>query len=165
MLWSYYLVQVWGFLEVIIWSKFVFSKTPIANKHYKSSGFSTFFWKQIGAHKILEVIIWSWSLTVQVGVFLKRTQLGPDNNFQLGPDNNFQKCTFLFVIFCFLKMCQNTYFSAFFENQVKLAKCQNNDNFFTFCKTQVDKKNRYVATPPLDPKLVFLTLHFFKEKH
>ena len=46
-------------LEVIIWSKFVFSKTPIAKKHYKNRGFSPFFWKTKLRAKILEVIIWS----------------------------------------------------------------------------------------------------------
>ena len=43
--------------------------------------------------------------------FLRRTQLGPDNNNQLGPDNNIQKC--FFVIFA-LKMCQNAYLNSVF---------------------------------------------------
>ena len=46
-------------LEVIIWSKFVFSKTPIAKKHYKNRGFSPFFLEKKLRAKILEVIIWS----------------------------------------------------------------------------------------------------------
>ena len=32
-----------GVLNVIIWSKFVFYKTPIVKKHYKNRGFSPFF--------------------------------------------------------------------------------------------------------------------------
>ena len=50
-------------LEVIIWSKFVFSKTPIAKKHYKNRGFSPFYWKK-NVHKNFG----SYYL-VQVGVF------------------------------------------------------------------------------------------------
>ena len=46
-------------LEVIIWSKFVLSKTPIAKKHYKNRGFSPFFLEKKLRAKILEVIIWS----------------------------------------------------------------------------------------------------------
>ena len=85
-------------LEVIIWSKFVFSKTPIAKKHYKNRGFSPFFWKKNCAQKIWKLLSGpSWR-------FLRRSQLGPDNNFQLGPDNNFQKCHF-FCNFLLRKMC------------------------------------------------------------
>ena len=51
-------------LEVIIWSKFVFSKTPIAKKHYKNRGFSPFFLEKTIVHKK----IGSYYL-VQVGVF------------------------------------------------------------------------------------------------
>ena len=75
-----------GVLEVIMWSKFAFSKTLIAPKHYKNRDFSTFLENM---QEKLEVIIW-FKLA-----FLKRTQLGPDNNFQLGPDNNFQKSHFV----------------------------------------------------------------------
>ena len=46
-------------LEVIIWSKFVFSKTQIPKKHYKNRGFSPFFLEKKLRAKILEVIIWS----------------------------------------------------------------------------------------------------------
>ena len=45
-LWSYYLVQVWGFLEVIIWSKLGFLEVIIWSKFvflaYKNSGFKRF---------------------------------------------------------------------------------------------------------------------------
>ena len=88
--------------EVIIWSKFgpfgsyylvqvcFFSKTPIAKKHYKNRGFSPFFGKTNCAQKFWKLLSGpSWR-------FLRRSQLGPDNNFQLGPDNNFQKCLFLY---------------------------------------------------------------------
>ena len=51
-------------LEVIIWSKFVFSKTPIAKKHYKNRGFSPFFLEK----KIVHKKFGSYYL-VQVGVF------------------------------------------------------------------------------------------------
>ena len=51
-------------LEVIIWSKFVFSKTPIAKKHYKNRGFSPFvFWKKIARKNFGSYYL------VQVGVF------------------------------------------------------------------------------------------------
>ena len=46
MLWSYYLVQVWGFLEVIIWSKLGFWKLlsgpSLCFFAYKNSGFKRF---------------------------------------------------------------------------------------------------------------------------
>ena len=75
-------------LEVIIWSKFVFSKTPIAKKHYKNRGFSLFCLEKNCAQKFWKLLSGpSWR-------FLRCSQLGPDNNFQLGPDNNFQKCHF-----------------------------------------------------------------------
>ena len=50
-------------LEVIIWSKFVFSKTPIAKKHYKNRGFGPFFLEKNCAQKIGSYYL------VQVGVF------------------------------------------------------------------------------------------------
>ena len=56
-----------------------FSKTPIAKKHYKNRVARKKVWKLLFGP--------SWR-------FLRRNQLGPDNNFQLGPDNNFQKMPF-----------------------------------------------------------------------
>ena len=96
MLWSYYLVQVWPFWKLLSGPSLFFSKTPIAKKHYKNRGFSPFFLEKNCAQKFWKLLSGpSWR-------FLRRNQLGPDNNFQLGPDNNFQKCHF-FVIFCFEK--------------------------------------------------------------
>ena len=86
--------------KVINWPKFVFfSKTPIAKKHYKNRGLSPFFVeKKNCAQNIWKLLPGpSWR-------FLRRSQLGPDNNFQLGPDNNFQKCHF-FCNFLLRKMC------------------------------------------------------------
>ena len=148
-----------GVLEVIIWSKFVFYETPIAKeKHYKNSGFSTFVGKNC-ARTFLEVIIWSkW-------VFFKTHQLGPDNNFQLGPDNNFQNRHF-FVFFALKNVLKYLFLQCFFENQEKLAKKMppppKNDNFFTFCKTQVDKKNLLLHTHFLKKIVFFLNLHLSK---
>ena len=99
-------------LEVIIWSKFVFSKTPIATKHYKNRGFSPFFWKIARKH------FGSYYL-VQVGVFLRRSQLGPDNNFQLGPDNNFQKMPFFFNFLLRKNVLKCLFFIVFFEKTTK----------------------------------------------
>ena len=84
-------------LEVIIWSKFVFFPKHRLPKNTIKIGVSAlFFWKKNCAQKIWKLLSGpSWR-------FLRRSQLGPDNNFQLGPDNNFQKCHF-FVIFCFEK--------------------------------------------------------------
>ena len=53
--------------------------------------------------------------------FLKRTQLGPDNNFQLRPDNNFQKCTIFCFFFAFKNVPKYLFYSVF-ENQENLAK-------------------------------------------
>ena len=119
-----YIYICWYSCEVIIWSKFgpfgsyylvqvcFFSKTPIAKKHYKNRGFSPFFWKKNCAQKFWKLLSGpSWR-------FLRRSQLGPDNNFQLGPDNNFQKCLF-FVIFCFEKCAKMPIFIVFFEKQPK----------------------------------------------
>ena len=101
---SYYLVQVC-----------FFSKTPIAKKHYKNRGFSPFLGEKNCAQKFWKLLSGpSWR-------FLRRSQLGPDNNFQLGPDNNFQKCHF-FVIFCFEKCAKMPIFIVFFEKQPKNAK-------------------------------------------
>ena len=52
--------------------------------------------------------------------FLRRTQLGPDNNNQLGPDNNIQKMSFFFVIFCFEKCAKMPIFIVFLKNNQKL---------------------------------------------
>ena len=49
MLWSYFLVQVWPFEGVIIWSKFIFN--TVCQKHYKNRGFNTFFWTEKVARK------------------------------------------------------------------------------------------------------------------
>ena len=99
MLWSYYLVQVWGFWKLLSGPSLFFSKTSIAKKYYKNRGFGTCFLKKIARIKNWKLLSGpSWR-------FLRRTQLGPDNNFQLGPDNNFQKCHF-FVIFCFEKCAE-----------------------------------------------------------
>ena len=98
MLWSYYLVQVWPFWKLLSSPSLFFSKTPIAKKHYKNRGFSPFFGKKNCAQKFWKLLSGpSWR-------FLRRSQLGPDNNFQLGPDNNFQKCHFFFY-FLLRKMC------------------------------------------------------------
>ena len=59
MLWGYYLVQVWPFWKLLSGPSLFFSKTPIAKKHYKNSGFSPFFWEKKLCTKKLEVIIWS----------------------------------------------------------------------------------------------------------
>ena len=97
--------------------------------------------------------------------FLRRSQLGPDNNFQLGPDNNFQKCHF-FVIFCFEKCAKMPIFIVFFENNQKIAQkiAKKNDNFSHFAKHRFIKKTRYVATPPFLKKCVF-QLGFFETKN
>ena len=80
-------------LEVIIWSKFVFFyKTPIVKKNTIKLGFQHIFLAKNCALKNWKLLSGpSWR-------FLRRTQLGPDNNFQLGPDNNFQKCHFFQII-------------------------------------------------------------------
>ena len=96
-------------LEIIIWSKFVFFLKHRLPKNTIKIGVSAFF--VFG--KIARKNFGSYYL-VQVGVFLRRTQLGPDNNFQLGPDNNFQKCHF-FVSFCFEKCAKMPIFIVFFE--------------------------------------------------
>ena len=90
MLWSSYLVQVWGFGKLLSGpSLFFVLKTPIAKKHYKNRVSAHFCGKKMRAKnwKLLSGPSWR---------FLRRTQLGPDNNFQLGPDNNFQK-KFIFL--------------------------------------------------------------------
>ena len=116
MLWSYYLVQVWPFWKLLSGpSLFFFSKTPIAKKHYKNWGFSPFFfWKNCAQTfwKLLSGPSWR---------FLRRSQLGPDNNFQLGPDNNFQKCHF-FVIFCFENCAKMPILIVFLKNNQKMPK-------------------------------------------
>ena len=91
-------------LEVIIWSKFVFSKTPIAKNTIKI-GVSAFFLEKIARKKWKLLSGPSWR-------FLRRSQLGPDNNFQLGPDNNFPKMPF-FVFFCFEKCAKMPIFIVF----------------------------------------------------
>ena len=137
-------------LEVIIWSKFVFSKTPIAKKHYKNRSFSPFFLKTKNcAQKFWKLLSGpSWR-------FLRRSQLGPDNNFQ--------KCHF-FVIFCFEKCAKMPICIVFFEKQPKNAQknAKKNDNFSHFAKHRFIKKNRYVATPLFLKKCVFLNLHSLK---
>ena len=159
MLGSYCLVQVWVFWKLLSGPSLSFcSKTPIATKHYKNSGFSTYFGNNVRTTfwKLLSGPSWR---------FLKRTELGPDNNFQLGPDNNFQKCTF-FCYFLLFKMGQNTYFIVlfFFENLEKWQKCPQNDSFSHFAKHRLIKtKKALCCNPPLDPKLVFSTLHFLKK--
>ena len=64
------------------------------SKHYKNRGFSTSVWKDIVRKQFRGYYL------VQVCVFLKRTQLGPDNNPYLDeiitPRN-----VFFFVIVCF----------------------------------------------------------------
>ena len=90
---------------VIIWSKFgllrgyylvqvcFFLFSLVCQKHYKI-GVSALFWTKKLRTKISGVTIWSKS------AFLKRTQLGPDNNPYLDqiitPQN-----VFFFVIVCF----------------------------------------------------------------
>ena len=98
--------------------------------------------------------------------FLRRSQLGPDNNFQLGPDSNFQKCLF-FVIFCFEKCAKMPIFIVFFEKQPKNCQknCQKkNDNFSHSAKHRFIKKTRYVATPLFLKKMCFSTWVFLKPK-
>ena len=105
-----------GFWEVIIWSKFVFFLKHRLPKNTIKIVVSAHF----GGQKIARTKFWKL-LSGPSWRFLKRTQLGRDNNFQLGPDNNFQKCTF-FGFFLLLKMCQNTcFYSAFWESR-KMAK-------------------------------------------
>ena len=119
---SYYLVQ-----------SLFFSKTPIAKKHYKNRGFSTLFWKNCAQKnwKLLSGPSWR---------FLRRTQLGPDNNFQLGPDNNFQKCHF-WVKFCSEKCAENTYFySVLLKIKKNWQKLPKKHNFSHFAKHRSIKK-------------------------
>ena len=155
--------------EVIIWSKFgpfgsyylvqvcFFLKHRLPKNTIKIGVSDLFFGKKNCAQKFWKLLSGpSWR-------FLRRSQLGPDNNFQLGPDNNFQKCLF-FVIFCFEKCAKMTIFIVFFEKQPK--KCQKNcqtkknDNFSHSAKHRFIKKTRYVATPLFLKKCVF-QLGFF----
>ena len=130
-------------LEVIIWSKFVFSKTPIAKNTIKIWVSALFFWKKNCAQKFWKLLSGpSWR-------FLRRSQLGPDNNFQLGPDNNFQKCLF-FVIFCFEKCAKMPIFIVFFEKQPKNCpkNCKKkNDNFSHSAKHRFIKKTVMLQPP------------------
>ena len=71
-----------GVLNVIIWSKFVFYKHQLSKKTIKIGVSALFFWNNICAHKFLML------LSGPIWRFLRRTQLGPDNNTWLGPDNN-----------------------------------------------------------------------------
>ena len=94
--------------EAIIWSKFgpfgsyylvqvcFFLKHRLPKNTIKIGVSALFFLKKNCAQKFWKLLSGpSWR-------FLRRSQLGPDDNFQLGPDNNFQKCHF-FVICCFEK--------------------------------------------------------------
>ena len=129
-------------LEVIIWSKFVFFLKHRLPKNTIKTGVSALLFGKNCAQKYWKLLSGpSWR-------FLRRSQLGPDNNFQLGPDNNFQKCH-CFVIVCFEKCAKMPIFIVFFEKQPKNAKKlpKKNDNFSHFAKHRFIKKNRYVATP------------------
>ena len=95
--------------------------------------------------------------------FLSCSQLGPDNNTYLAqiitPQNGF---VLLFLAF---KMCWNTNCYSVFEHQPKFGKKgAKNDNFFTFCKTQVDKKP-VLLQPPFWPTIVVFQLGFLNQKH
>ena len=105
--------------EVIIWSEFggfgsyylvqvCFSKTPIA-KNTIEIVVSAHFLETLCAKKNWKLLSGpSWR-------FLRRTQLGPDNNFQLGSDNNFQKCHFL--IFCFGNVLKYLFLQCFWKQE------------------------------------------------
>ena len=96
MLWSYYLVQVWGFWKLLSGPSLFFLKHRLSKNTIKIGVSAHFVWRKNCALKIWKLLSGpSWR-------FLRRTQLGPDNNFQLGPDNNFQNCHF-FVNVCFEK--------------------------------------------------------------
>ena len=146
-------------LEVIIWSKFVFFlKYRLPKNTIKIGVSALFFEKKLRAKnwKLLSGPSW---------VLLRRSQLGPDNNFQLGPDNNFQKCHF-FVFFLLRKMCENAYFYSVFWKQPKT--CQNpppkNDNFSHFAKHRFIK-NPVMLQPPFWPKIGVFQLGFFETKN
>ena len=125
MLWSYYLVQVWPFWKLLSGTSLFFSKTPIAQNTIKIGVSALFFWKKNCAQTFWKL------LSGPRGVFLRRSQLGPENNFQLGPDNNFQKCHF-FVIFCFEKCAKMPIVLCFFEKQPKNAKKKPPQKTITF---------------------------------
>ena len=66
----------------------------------------------------------------------------------------------IFVIFCLL--CADVPILQCFLNfnhNLQQKKAPQNDNFFIFCKTQVEKE-RFVATPSLDQNLVFFIFYF-----
>ena len=142
MLWSYYLVQVWPFWKLLSGPSLLFLKHRLPTNTIKIGVSALFVWKKIARKNFGSYYL------VQVGVFLRRSQLGPDNNFQIGPDNNFQECHF-FVIFCFEKCAKMPSFIVFFEKQPKNAKKspQKNDNFSHFAKHRFIK-NPVMLQPP-----------------
>ena len=135
-----------AFGGVIIWAKFAFYKTLFVNKHYKNGGFSIFFWTKNCARKF-EVLLSgpSWPC-------LSCSQLGPDNNTYLAQIITPQNAFFLF--FLLLKICWNTYFIVFFEQQLKFGKRRGkkNDNFSHFAKHRFIK-SPFCCNPPFWPKI------------
>ena len=85
--------------------------------------------------------------------FLRSTKLGPDNNTYLDqittPEN-------VFCAFVALKCAEIPIFTVLFENQPNFGKqWAKQQQRFTFCKTQVIKRNRFVATPLLTKNWCF----------
>ena len=147
-------------LEVIIWSKFVFSKTPIAKKHYKIGVSALFFETKIARKNF------GCYYLVQVGVFsdaVNLDQIITSNLDQIITSKN----AIFFVSFCFEKCAKMPMFIVFFEKQPKNCqkKCpKKNDNFSHFAKHRFIKKDPLCCNPPFDPKLVFFNLGFLKPK-
>ena len=73
----------------------------------------------------------------------------------------------VFLFFCFLKMCWNTYVYRFFEEQPKFAKkkAPKNDNFSHFAKQRFIKKKPFCCNPPFWPKIGVFQLGFFETKN
>ena len=103
-------------LEVTIWSKFVFYKTPIVKKHYKNRGFSTFVLEKSARYKFGSYYL------IQVGVFKDAPNLDQiitSNLDQIITSKN----VIIFVNVCFLKnVLKCLFYSVFLKNNQKCAK-------------------------------------------
>ena len=140
-----------AFSGVIIRSKFAFSKTLSHNTI--KQGYSTFLQIKSSAEKIRGYYL------VQVGNFLWKAKLGPDNNPYLDqirtPQNG---------LFFALKTCWNTYFTVLFEHQLKFVQKLAAKRTITFHILQNIGYLKHVLLQP-PPSWSEIGVFWWKEKY
>ena len=149
-LWSYYLVQVWGFWKLLSGPSLFFLKHRLPKKNYKIGVSAHFLEKKHCAQKFESYY------PVQVGVFLNAPNL--DQRIT-------SKNVIFFVIFCFETCAEIPILIVFLKNNQKTKMPPpKNDNFSHFAKHRFIKKS-LCCNPLSFEKLVFFELAILKEKH